>query len=129
VIFGALLPQPTERFEHWFGLNAYTISTPGQQLLLRALSWKREGLRPLPVSARPCTNRGRITIRLPKRLRSARVTVNGKRQKVIRGRRLRARIDLRRLPAGRYTVRIVGRTARGRLVRSTRRVSSCAKRA
>jgi hypothetical protein len=37
VIFGALLPQPTEKYPHWFGLDAYTISVPGQQLLLNAL--------------------------------------------------------------------------------------------
>jgi hypothetical protein len=36
-IFGALLPRPTERFDHWFGLNPYTISIAGQTLLLRAL--------------------------------------------------------------------------------------------
>jgi hypothetical protein len=40
VIFGALLPQPTEKYAHWFGLNAYSISIPGQQLLLRALAGK-----------------------------------------------------------------------------------------
>ncbi len=40
VIFGALLPQPTERYPHWFGLNAYSVSIPGQELLLRALSGK-----------------------------------------------------------------------------------------
>ena len=26
-IFGSLLPQPTEKYPHWFGLNGYTIST------------------------------------------------------------------------------------------------------
>ena len=36
-IFGALLPQPTERYPHWFGLNAYSISTAGQTMLLRAM--------------------------------------------------------------------------------------------
>ncbi|HWL64959.1 MAG TPA: hypothetical protein VNP73_03205, partial [Actinomycetota bacterium] len=40
IIFGALLPQPTERFPHWFGLNAYSVSIPGQQLLLKALAGK-----------------------------------------------------------------------------------------
>jgi hypothetical protein len=40
VIFGALLPQPTEKFAHWFGLNGYTISAAGQTMLLRALDWK-----------------------------------------------------------------------------------------
>lgn len=37
VIFGALLPRPTERFPHWFGLNAYALSHAGQTMLLRAL--------------------------------------------------------------------------------------------
>ena len=37
VVFGALLPRPSERFEHWFGLNAYTITIAGQELLVRAL--------------------------------------------------------------------------------------------
>jgi hypothetical protein len=40
VIFGALLPQPTESYDHWFGVNPYTVSIPGQQLLLRALRWR-----------------------------------------------------------------------------------------
>ena len=38
VIFGALLPQPTEKYPHWFGLNAYAISTAGQTMFLRAMS-------------------------------------------------------------------------------------------
>jgi hypothetical protein len=40
VIFGALLPQPTENYSHWFGLNGYTISAAGQTMLLRAMEWK-----------------------------------------------------------------------------------------
>jgi len=36
-IFGALLPQPTEEYPHWFGLNAYAVSDAGQTMLLRAL--------------------------------------------------------------------------------------------
>ncbi len=38
VIFGALLPRPTEDYPHWFGLNPYTISIIGQELFLRVLS-------------------------------------------------------------------------------------------
>jgi hypothetical protein len=38
VIFGALLPMPTERYPHWFGLNAYSVSHAGQTMLLRVLS-------------------------------------------------------------------------------------------
>ena len=37
VIFGALLPQPTEMYDHWFGLNPYTVTIAGQELLLHAL--------------------------------------------------------------------------------------------
>lgn len=42
VIFGALLPQPTEQFSHWFGLNAYAVSAAGQTMFIRALDWKRK---------------------------------------------------------------------------------------
>ena len=67
---------------------------------------------------RRCTK----VIRLPKRLRSAQVKVAGKRQKVLRGRRLRARL---RLNPGRQVVRIVGRTKSGKRVRLKRRVRGC----
>ncbi|HJR44573.1 MAG TPA: hypothetical protein VJ927_03125 [Actinomycetota bacterium] len=40
VIFGALLPKPSEDFDHWFGLNPYTITIPGQNMLLNALDAK-----------------------------------------------------------------------------------------
>jgi NAD(P)-dependent dehydrogenase (short-subunit alcohol dehydrogenase family) len=40
VIFGALLPQPTELFAHWFGLNAYSVSAAAQTMLLRVLGGK-----------------------------------------------------------------------------------------
>jgi hypothetical protein len=42
VIFGALLPQPTEDFSHWFGLNPYTVSAAGQRMFLRSIGWKRK---------------------------------------------------------------------------------------
>ena len=127
VVFGALLPQPTEQYEHWFGLNGYTISTSGQQLLTRALAWKRDGLKPLPPTVK-CYSGRTLTIRLARALRSATVTVKGKRQKVLRGKRLRARIDLRKLRPGRYTVKIVGRTKHGRKLRATRQFRKCAER-
>ncbi len=77
---------------------------------------------------RRCVSRRNFTIRLrPKgaRLRSARVFVNGKRVRVLRGRRLRARIDLRGLPKGRVEVKVVARAADGRTVRETRRYRTC----
>ncbi|MBW3665848.1 MAG: hypothetical protein KY469_22415 [Actinobacteria bacterium] len=42
VFFGALLPQPTEEYAHWFGLDAYTVSIAGQEMMLRALTWTRD---------------------------------------------------------------------------------------
>ena len=60
VIYGGLLPQPTEQNSHWFGLNGYTISIPGQQLLLKGLRWNRTtssapggAEMPEPTAARP----------------------------------------------------------------------------
>lgn len=38
IIFGALLPQPSEDFDHWFGLNPYTVTIAGQDLFLNALN-------------------------------------------------------------------------------------------
>ncbi|HEV2813968.1 MAG TPA: glycoside hydrolase family 3 C-terminal domain-containing protein [Solirubrobacteraceae bacterium] len=81
----------------------------------------------LPQSAKACTSRRNFLIRLPRRARTARVTYAGRRAKIIRGRRLRARIDLRGLPKGRLKVRVVGRTRSGRVVRQTRVYRLCAK--
>jgi hypothetical protein len=82
----------------------------------------------LPSNA-VCRSRRDFSIRLrqPKhgRIRSARVYVNGKRVKVVSGRRLRSRVDLRGLPKARYTVRVVVTTTRGRRVVETRRYRTC----
>ena len=78
---------------------------------------------------RACRSRRRFTIHLrePKRgrLARARVYVNGKRVRVLRGRRLRARVNLRGLPKGRYTVRVVAVTTTGRRVTEKRRYRTC----
>jgi hypothetical protein len=79
-------------------------------------------------STRRCASRRRFTIRLRaprgQRLRSARVQVNGRRVRVLRGRRLRARIDLRGL-RGTVRVRIVARTRSGRRIVNERRYRTC----
>jgi dienelactone hydrolase len=81
----------------------------------------------LPVS--PCRSRRRFTIRLRGRaLVSARVYVDGRRVRTLRGRRLRARIDLRGLPRRTATVSVVARTRAGRVVRETRRYRTCVRR-
>jgi alpha-D-xyloside xylohydrolase len=74
---------------------------------------------------RRCASRRRFRIRLRRGLDSARVYVNGRRVRTLRGRRLRARVDLRGLPRGRFTVRVVGRTRSGRTLVATRRYRTC----
>jgi hypothetical protein len=86
---------------------------------------------PAPAS-RSCRSRRnfRIRLRQPRhgRLASARVYVNGKRVRLIRGSRLRAPVDLRGLPKGTYVVRVVVTTTTGRRVVRTRRYRTCAPR-
>jgi hypothetical protein len=72
-----------------------------------------------------CASRRNFLIRLPRGLRRARVTVGGRRVKVIRGRRLRARVDLRGMPRRGVVVRITGRYAKGRRIVQTRRYRTC----
>ena len=76
-------------------------------------------------------SRRRFRIRI-RRLRDdpivrAEVRVNGKRVRVVRGSRLRAPVDLRGLPKGRFRVEIRVRTASGKTVRGTRRYRTCTK--
>jgi hypothetical protein len=52
VVFGGVLPQPTEEYAHWFGLNGYTVSLSGQKLLLEALTWERPDARSADRGAR-----------------------------------------------------------------------------
>ncbi len=84
-------------------------------------------------SSRACVSKRNftITLRSPRgtRLRSAVVTVAGRRVKVRRsGGRLKAVVDLRGKAAGRVTVRIVARTTRGKTVRSSRVYRTCVRR-
>jgi hypothetical protein len=58
--------------------------------------------------------------------RSASVYVDGKRVDVTKGARFRARVDLRSLPKGRYTVRIAVTTTSGRQISGTRAYHTCA---
>ncbi len=77
-------------------------------------------------SARRCVSHRRFEIRLPKTVRTARVTVNGKRVKTFRraGRR-RAVIDLRGRGRSVVKVRVVARTKGGRTLRQTRTYHIC----
>ena len=83
-------------------------------------------------STRTCLSRRDFTIRLREprrgRIKSVRVTIDGKRRKVRLGRaggRTTARIDLRGLKRSRYTVRVVVTTSRGRRITERRRYRTC----
>jgi hypothetical protein len=77
-----------------------------------------------------CTSKRVVTIALPKRMRSAHVTYAGRKARVTRRRgRLQARIDLRRVRAGRVTVRVNGRSGTGRALRQTQVLRKCAEKA
>ncbi|HEX6390240.1 MAG TPA: hypothetical protein VFZ89_12345 [Solirubrobacteraceae bacterium] len=83
-------------------------------------------------SSRKCRSRRSFRIRLvvPKGviIATASVRVNGKRVKVVRKRRLTSFVNLRGLPKGRYSVKIVVVTEAGKILRSTRRYRTCAPR-
>jgi hypothetical protein len=72
-----------------------------------------------------CASRRDFVIHLRRGLSSATIYLNGHRVRVVTGRRLRARVDLRGVPRGRFTVRIVARTRAGRKVVSSRRYLTC----
>ncbi len=81
-------------------------------------------------STRRCVSRRsfRIRLRVPRGLtaKSARVVVDGKQVKVLRGSRLTAPVDLRTLPRGRFKVEITISLADGRTIRDSRRYRTCA---
>ena len=86
------------------------------------------GGRPLPASVPPvsCSDVRSLRVGLPRgRLVSARVYVNGKRVRTLRGRALRKPLRLTRFGAGRLKVRVRARTRSGRNVSKTRRFSTC----
>jgi 6-phosphogluconolactonase (cycloisomerase 2 family) len=87
----------------------------------------------LPANNQSCKSRRNFFIRLkePKksenagRLASAEVFVNGKRVKVLRGARLRSRVNLRGLPRGRFKVTVRAVTTTGKVIKETRRYRTC----
>jgi hypothetical protein len=103
-------------------------AAPGAPVPQKAVrpSWARPAAR-LP---KRCRSRRNFVIRLERpprgdRIRSARVTLNGARVKVIRGKRYRARIDLRGRRKGVFRVVVEVRTVRGRVLRSARTYHTC----
>ncbi len=77
-----------------------------------------------------CVSRRSFRIRIRKikgvKFVKATVLVNGKRVKVVRGRRLIAPVNLKGLPKGRFTVKITALTSDKRKVTGKRRYKTCA---
>ena len=126
---------------------ALTESGKGHQHQRTWVALMREGLLPATANAatptrssggavailpsrRPCASRRAFIIRLRdpsgrERLVSATVLLNRKRVAVRRGKRLRAKINLRGLPRGAFTIRVIGRTNRHRRLVSKRTYHTC----
>ncbi len=135
-IIGGALPTPTESNDHRYGLRDYAPTYTGTFLLENAIKHDVPtlGVGRLPADgisspARACASRRTFTIRVSRpqqgRVRSATVTVNGRRVKVrkVAG-RFTAKVDLRGV-RDRAIVRITARTTAGRTVRETRRYKVC----
>ncbi len=80
---------------------------------------------------RKCLSRRSFKIRLREpsgdALKTASVYLNGKRIEVRKGERLTAPINLKGLPKGRYTVKIVAKTVLGKTIQGKRKYRTCAK--
>jgi len=111
------------------GVGASSRDLPLQGTVGRGVS-SCDGALELPRTRKSCTSRRSFVIRLPRAMRRASVTVAGKRVVTKRrGGRLTARVDLRGRSASKVTVRVVGRSSRGKELRQTRVYRVCAKRA
>ena len=80
-------------------------------------------------AARVCTSRRSFRIRVRSKRRdpvvNATVSVNGKRVKTLKGKRITAPVVLRGLPKGTFLVKITATTRKGRKISGTRRYRTC----
>ncbi len=85
----------------------------------------------LPPAATPATAPSRaagckaLRVKLPRGLKSAKVYVNGRRVKTLRGRDLRVPVTVRRKPGKVTRVKVVARTKKGKRVVRSRRYRAC----
>jgi hypothetical protein len=82
----------------------------------------------LGTQARSCTSRRSFRIKLRnhgQKVVKATVIVNGKRVKVLRGKRLTSRVNLRGLQKARFSVRIKLELANGKTISGVRRYLTC----
>lgn len=123
-----------------------TLSSDGQRLLaskrsikVNAFALPQGSTTEIPAgtvsiesakSSTRCVSRRHFTIHVfqplgASHIVSARVMFRGKQIRLVKGRSLRATIDMRGLKSGTYTVIVTGRTKHGRTVRETRRYRTC----
>jgi hypothetical protein len=80
---------------------------------------------------RKCILRHRLVVRVRQRgrvrLRAIKVYVNGKHRKTLRHRRVSAPIVIKHVPRGRFTVKLVARTTRGRKLTAKKHFHNCSK--
>jgi GH43 family beta-xylosidase len=135
------LRRPAERYDE-VELGPRTLGAGRQPVTLEVVSGSgpvlldqvRLELEPrgalgLPAPRAACRSRRTLSIRLRaprgERLRIARVYVGGRRVRTLRGARPRVPVSLAGLPSGRYRVRVVARTTRGRTLRAERVYRTC----
>jgi hypothetical protein len=51
VFIGALLPDPTDKYPHWFGLGNYGVTFTGHHIFTQAITYSAPGRVPLPSAA------------------------------------------------------------------------------
>ena len=82
----------------------------------------REGRAPTATPVRPPCRDRRIKVKIPRRVRHAKVIAGGRR---IRVRRRRAKVDLARFDSPVIVIRVKGKTASGKRYRKKRRYRTC----
>ena len=117
------------------GLITPSKLAPGPHALTAVVTFRAKNRKARTLRLRfrrcdECLSRRAFRIRVDRaakgeRAVSAKVFLNGRPVRTIRGRRLRAEVVLTGLPKGTYVVRIVTRTNRGRTFTSTRRYRTC----
>jgi hypothetical protein len=122
-----LIDVPTCAVLHVAGDNMVASGTSGPALSVKVTDVVVEPPRP-----GTCLSKRRLGFRIrpPKGVtaKSATIFVAGKKVKVVRGRALKGKVNLRGLPKGRFTMKIVIRTSGGRQITQVRRYRSCAPR-
>jgi hypothetical protein len=85
-----------------------------------------------PKGSRGCVLKRKLKVRVRQRgrvrLRFIRVYVKGRYRKTVRHRRVSAPIVIRHVPRGRFTVKLVARTTKGRKLTAKRRYRNCPRR-